>query len=83
MTSPSGTERTLGYHHVASSTLAAIASERSTLTLGVRFRRGSEYLYFAVPETVYHKLRSADSKGRYFNARIRHAGYTFQRVHKI
>ena len=83
MTSPSGTERTLGYHHVASSTLAAIAYERSTLTLGVRFQRGSEYLYFAVPETVYHELRSADSKGRYFNARIRHAGYTFQRVHKI
>ena len=83
MTSPSGTERTLGYHHVASSTLAAIADERSTLTLGVRFQRGSEYLYFAVPETVYHELRSADSKGRYFNARIRHAGYTFQRVHKI
>ncbi len=70
----------MGYQRVSSSTLAAIAYERSTLTLGVRFERGYEYLYFSVPENVYLELRSADSKGRYFNARIRNAGYTFQRV---
>lgn len=82
MTSPGGSEGTRGYQPVSSSTLlAAIAYERSTLTLGIRFRQGSEYLYFPVPESVYVELRSADSKGRYFNARIRNAGYTFQRVH--
>jgi hypothetical protein len=70
----------MGYQHISSSTLAAIAYERSTLTLGVRFKRDYEYLYFSVPENVYLELRSADSKGRYFNARIRNAGYTFQRV---
>ena len=69
------------YRHVSSSTVAAITDERSTRTLGIRFQRGAEYRYFSVPETVYLELRSADSKGRYFNARIRDAGYTFQRVH--
>lgn len=69
------------YRHVSSSTVAAITYERSTRTLGIRFQRGAEYRYFSVPETVYLELRSADSKGRYFNARIRDAGYTFQRVH--
>ena len=70
----------MDYQPTSSSTVAAIAYERATLTLGVRLERGYEYLYFSVPEHVYLELRAADSKGRYFNARIRNAKYTFQRV---
>ena len=81
MTLPRDSEGPRSYRHVSSSTVAAITYERSTRTLGIRFQRGAEYRYFSVPETVYLELRSADSKGRYFNARIRDAGYTFQRVH--
>lgn len=69
------------YQSVSSSPLTALAYDRSTLTLGVRFPRGSEYLYFFVPETVYLELRAAHSIGRYFNSHIRNAGSTFQRIH--
>ena len=75
MTLPRDSEGPRSYRHVSSSTVAAITYERSTRTLGIRFQRGAEYRYFSVPETVYLELRSADSKGRYFNARIRDAGY--------
>lgn len=70
----------MDYQQVTSSSIAAIAYQRSTSTLGVRFQRGSEYSYFSVPENVFYELLSADSKGQYFNARIRNAGYTFERV---
>lgn len=69
----------MDYQRVSSSSIAAIAYERSTATLGVRFHRGYEYSYFSVPEGVFRELLSADSKGQYFNTRIRTGGYTFER----
>ena len=70
----------MDYQRVSSSSIAAIAYERSTSTLGVRFQRGYEYSYFPVPESVFREILSADSKGQYFNARIRSGGYTFERI---
>ena len=70
----------MDYQQVSSSSIAAIAYQRSTSTLSLRFQRGYEYSYFSVPESVFHELLSANSKGQYFNARIRNADYTFERV---
>lgn len=39
--------------------------------LAVTFVTGRRYLYFDVPEKEVQALRSAFSKGRHFNARIR------------
>ena len=39
--------------------------------LDVWFRTGKKYRYFAVPETCYRELLSAESAGRFFNATIR------------
>ena len=39
--------------------------------LDVEFVSGRRYRYFGVPEGVASQFRSAFSKGRFFNARIR------------
>ncbi len=39
--------------------------------LEVEFVSGRRYRYFGVPEGVASRFRSAFSKGRFFNARIR------------
>jgi lysyl-tRNA synthetase class 2 len=39
--------------------------------LDVEFVSGRRYRYFGVPEGIASRFRSAFSKGRFFNARIR------------
>ncbi|WP_294070124.1 KTSC domain-containing protein [Sphingomonas sp.] len=50
-----------------------------TCELCVTFVTGRCYQYGAVPPQVVDELRSASSRGRYFNARIR-CRYPFKRV---
>ncbi len=54
---------------VESSNLESVGYENSTLE--VEFKSGSIYQYFDVPSVAYNGLRSAVSKGEYFNAKIR------------
>jgi hypothetical protein len=68
------------YRPVVSSSIADVAYEHSTSTLGIRFRAGGEYLYFSVPERVYEELLAADSVGHYFNHRVRAAAYPYARL---
>jgi hypothetical protein len=49
---------------------AATYQDRSAL-LELEFRSGAIYRYRHVPELVFQELLSAESKGRYFNQRIR------------
>jgi hypothetical protein len=39
--------------------------------LEIAFRSGERYLYFRVPPQCYQQLLDADSKGAFFNQRIR------------
>lgn len=39
--------------------------------LDVDFTSGARYRYFAVPAQVFHEFLAADSKGVFFNRRIR------------
>jgi hypothetical protein len=56
---------------VNSSLLASVDYDPSQLVLQLEFRSGAIYRYSAVPATIHEDLLAADSKGSYFNSRIR------------
>ena len=56
---------------VDSSVLASVTYDGSESVLQLEFRNGAIYRYVAVPAAVYDDLLAADSKGSYFNGRIR------------
>jgi KTSC domain len=68
------------YIGVLSSTIAAIAYDERGAVLGVRFLNGREYQYLGVPRYVYQGFVGAPSKGRYFDAFVRKAGYAYSQV---
>jgi predicted DNA-binding antitoxin AbrB/MazE fold protein len=47
--------------------------------LEIEFQDGRSYQYFGVPERIYKGLMAAESRGRYFNERVRDA-YIFGRT---
>lgn len=55
---------------VESSMIKTISWRRSVLK--VVFTNGSEYHYCLVPKDVYNEFLCAESKGRYFNAFVKH-----------
>jgi lysyl-tRNA synthetase class 2 len=55
---------------VDSTVIAAVAYSAEG-ALDIEFTSGAKYRYFAVPAQVLHELLSADSKGVFFNRRIR------------
>jgi lysyl-tRNA synthetase class 2 len=58
---------------VSSASLSSVGYDRRMRALEVEFRSGRIYLYLDVPKPVYDGLRTAASKGRYFNERVRDA----------
>ncbi len=54
-----------------SSLIAAVAYRTETKILRVELKSGRVYRYFGVDEQTYHGLLNAESKGRFYNARIR------------
>ncbi len=56
---------------VDSSLLLSIAYSRNTQLLDLEFRSGVTYRYVDVPETVVQEFVAAESKGAYFNHRVR------------
>jgi lysyl-tRNA synthetase, class II len=56
---------------VESATLASFAYDDAGGILQLEFRSGAVYRYFGVPSAVCEGLRSASSKGDYFNRIIR------------
>jgi lysyl-tRNA synthetase class 2 len=55
---------------VDSSVIAAVAYSADA-ALDIEFTSGARYRYFAVPAQLFHEFLSADSKGVFFNRRIR------------
>jgi hypothetical protein len=62
---------------VESTSIAAIGHEDGVLE--VEFRNGGVYRYHGVPKAVFARLLAAESKGRFFNRRVRDA-YRCERV---
>ena len=56
---------------VRSSSLARLSYDCQQAILQVEFRDGAVYQFFDVPEEIYNRLLAAESKGNYFNRRIR------------
>lgn len=48
------------YHKVDSSSIAEVAYDRGTSSLGIRFQAGREYIYALVPEREYRRLITSD-----------------------
>jgi lysyl-tRNA synthetase class 2 len=55
---------------VNSSVIAAVAYSAEA-ALDIEFTSGAKYRYFAVPAELFHEFLAADSKGAFFNSRIR------------
>jgi hypothetical protein len=56
---------------VNSTLLASVTYRASEKTLELAFCNGAIYRYFAVPVAIHNDLLAADSKGNYFNQKIR------------
>lgn len=63
---------------VDSSVIADAAYGQTVPVLTIRFQTGRVYHYYDVPEEIYRDLMAAESKGQYFNRRIRNQ-YLFKR----
>lgn len=56
---------------VLSQLLKAIGYDANSRTLEVQFRNGGKFQFFSVPAFVYNQLLQAESKGSYFENRVR------------
>ncbi|MCF3109391.1 KTSC domain-containing protein [Niabella sp. CC-SYL272] len=61
-----------------STVIAHFNYHAETKTLKIRFVSGAVYDYYEVPETIYQELKTASSKGTYFNQYIKDV-YPFER----
>ncbi len=67
--------------HVSSTSIASVGYEAETSTLEIEFREsGDIYQYFGVPQHIHESLMQSGSKGSYFQAQIRNAGYSYVKV---
>ena len=68
------------YIAVNSTHLAAVAYDEHTSRLVIRFHKGGEFEYAAVPLQIYRDLLRADSIGRYFTEHIKNGGYRCRKL---
>ena len=66
-------ERKMQRTPVASSLVASVGYVPEYKVLEIEFQDGRSYQYFGVHERIYKGLMAAESRGRYFNERIRDA----------
>jgi hypothetical protein len=64
---------------IVDSSLLLSVEYASDQTLKLTFRSGAAYRYFAVPEAVVNQLIAAESKGAFFNRKIRNR-FAYQRL---
>ena len=57
-------------HYVESSNLEAVGYDAEQAILVIRFKDGSTYEYYDVPQFEYDNLMASDSKGKYANKNI-------------
>lgn len=65
---------------VSSSNLASVGYDAAQRILEIEFLTGSVYQYLNVPQSVYAGLMAAESHGRYFDANVKKAGYSYQQI---
>lgn len=65
---------------VSSSNLQSVGYDSDEEILEIEFYSGGVYQYFNVPPSRYEGLMSASSKGSYFDAYIKKAGYRYRKV---
>jgi hypothetical protein len=65
---------------VASSNIAAVGYDPETSEMDVQFLNGSVYRYFNVPESYFHDMLGASSKGSYHHHYIKKGGFDCQRI---
>jgi hypothetical protein len=61
-----------GRVRVESSVIASIGYDEKTRALDIEFRTGATWRYLDVPPEIYHALLAAESKGRFYNANLKH-----------
>jgi hypothetical protein len=62
-----------------SSNLKSVGYENGILE--VEFHNGGIYQYHGVPESVFHELMNAPSRGSYFHWNVRKTGYPCAKIH--
>ena len=67
-----------GFFGVASDVVHSIKWRAGTMT--VRFRNGSKYKYYDVPENVFSVLKTSPSVGRAFDKLVKQNGYKFEKM---
>jgi hypothetical protein len=65
---------------VSSSNLASVGYDAAQRILEIEFLSGSVYQYFNVPQSVYEGLMAAESHGRYFDANVKKADYSYKQI---
>ena len=60
------------WEKVESSVIDEIAYHPMARVLEIKFKSGRTYTYMGVPPETYTNLKNADSKGSFFNERIKH-----------
>jgi hypothetical protein len=66
--------------HVDSSGIQTVGYDPIKKILEVEFVGDHVYRYLNVPEMLYIQLMKANSKGIFFNAKIRDAGFEFEKL---
>lgn len=65
---------------VNSSNLASVGYDSEDNILEVEFHHGGVYQYSNVPSEVYEGLMSAESHGKYFDVKVKKAGYPYRKI---
>lgn len=63
---------------VISSNIASVDWDAGTLD--VKFKTGDKYRYFEVPHFYYEDFLNADSKGKYFDQKIKKGGFKYEKL---
>lgn len=65
---------------VSSSNLRSVGYDPATHVLEIAFHSSGIYQYSGVPPHIHSGLMNASSKGQYFDAHIKKAGYPYRKV---
>jgi hypothetical protein len=72
-------ERSGRYHHVQSTVMTSIRYDNEARALDITFTSGETYRYSNVPRDIYTALLDAESKGEFFNDRVKDV-FSFTKV---
>jgi hypothetical protein len=72
-------ERSGRYHNVQSTVMTSIRYDSEARALDITFTSGETYRYSNVPRDIYAALLDAESKGEFFNDRVKDV-FSFTKV---